>query len=426
MKVISDAKLQQAIGWSPHINQQKILDSNSRDKAICAGRGFGKSAVCAYIALKSLIASDNLIVIIAPTYDLAQRVFDYLQQWIAKAFPDLIPGVSSRIPQKIKTPWGSLLECKSADSPVGILGKRYNLVIVDEASRIPRNVWETYVYPTTSTGGKSLFISTPFGKNWFYEKWLDTKKTDGAFHFTTKDNPTLLKGAYEWERAKEKLPEQVFKQEYRALFLDDAAAVFRGVRDIIEDCLSDIVKDHFYIVGWDIAQFHDFSVITVIDSQTKKVVYFDRFKHIEYPFQKKRVIATVKRYNNARLVVDSTGVGQPIKEDLERDGLFVDDFHFTGKSKKELIEKLSIFIEQRHIRIPDNSILIDELEAFGYQLTDAGNIRYSAPTGLYDDCVISLALAVWGLYPGKPQQKNYLKKRLKEFQKSRKPIKSFI
>jgi len=73
------------------------------------------------------------------------------------------------------------------------------------------------------------------------------------------------------------------------------------------------------------------------------------------------------------------------------------DFKFTGQSKKELIEKLSIYIEQLKVFIPNNETLIDELKAFGYTMTDAGNIRYNAPEGLHDDCVISLALAVWKL-----------------------------
>jgi len=155
-------------------------------------------------------------------------------------------------------------------------------------------------------------------------------------------------------------------------------------------------------MGWIWLNFNDFSVITVIDTATKAVVFIDRFKDIDYPFQKKRIIATAMRYNNARIVVDSTGVGQPIKDDLEREGLFIEDFHFTGKSKKELVEKLSIFIEQGIITIPNDLTLLDELTSFGYQLTDAGNIKYSAPQGLHDDCVMSLALATWQLTTEKP------------------------
>lgn len=430
MKVISDEKLQEAIGWSPnypkeHKAQQEILACPARDIAVCAGRGFGKSAIAAYIGLKKLLIDDQEIAIIAPTYDLTQRVFEYLERWIAKGFPDLLPGISTRTPASItNTPWRSNLYCKSTENPVGILGRRYDLTIIDEVSQIKKNIFNRYIFPTTSAGGGTFKISTPFGKNIFYEQWIEAKKNGGAFRFNSKDNPYFP--IEEWDRAKELLPEDVFKQEYEAFFLDDAASVFRGVKEVVnENCLADAITGNFYTMGVDLAKHHDFTVLTVIDSNTKNVVYFDRFTKIDYPFQKKRIIATAQRYNNARIIVDSTGVGQPIKDDLEREGMFVDDFYFTGKSKKELIEKLSIFIQQGSIVIPANEVLIDELESYGYQLTDAGNIKYSAPQGGHADCVISLALAVWGLNPGKPQQQDKLKEEIKKRSNKNKP-KSFI
>ncbi|MFA5197770.1 MAG: hypothetical protein WC437_05130, partial [Patescibacteria group bacterium] len=81
------------------------------------------------------------------------------------------------------------------------------------------------------------------------------------------------------------------------------------------------------------------------------------------------------------------------------------------------VEKLTIFIEQKHVTIPNNNILIDELEAFGYQLTDAGNVKYSAPQGLHDDAVMSLALAVWGLNPGEARPITVLMREQQQVQK---------
>jgi hypothetical protein len=42
---------------------------------------------------------------------------------------------------------------------------------------------------------------------------------------------------------------------------------------------------------------------------------------------------------------------------------------------------------------------IDELEAFEYSVTEQGNVRTSAPSGLHDDCVIALGLTAWRLRP---------------------------
>lgn len=401
---ISDNKLQAKIKWTPHAAQQKILDEAKRDVVICAGRRFGKSAVCAYVALKTLLQPNKKIWIVAPTYDLTLKVFDYLLKWYMMAAPvdgrnRWLRGIQNRPFPQIKTPWGSILQCKSAENKDGLLGEELDLLIIDECSRIQRKVYETYLFATTaSRKGSTFFISTPFGKNWFYEKWVAAKAhIDGAaFIFKSKDNPNLPEG--EWERAKEMLPQQTFEQEYEAAFLSDAASVFRGVHDIIGPTLAEPKKGHTYVMGVDLARHLDYTVLTVIDKSTfpHEVVAFDRFKDIDYPLQKTRIKNLADKYG-ARLVVDSTAVGAPISTDLKREGLLVEDFTFSKKSKPELIEKLSIYIEQRKIAIPDIETLIDELGAFGYEMTPAGNITYGAPTGLHDDCVISLALAVWPL-----------------------------
>ena len=393
MKVISNRKLQEIIQWKPHVNQREILKSDKKEIVIAAGRGFGKSMLCAYLCLKELLKDNRRVLVVAPTYGLTERVLRHIEQWTAIGFPSIRDRISYSPTPHIKTEWGSSLECRSAEKPVGILGERYDLVVVDEASKIPRKTWEIYIYPTTQIkGGKILYISTPWGENWFHEIWIRTK----GFQFRSIDNPYFKKK--DWEEARKVLPEAVFQQEHEASFLPDAAAVFRGIDKIVkDDALRDVITGHRYVMGVDLGKHNDFTVLTVIDKWNNNVVYFDRFKKIEYPFQKKRIIATAKRYNNARIVVDSTGVGEPIKDDLERSGLFIDDYHFSGKSKKELVEKLSIFIENQYIHIPNIAVLIDELKVFGYEITEKRNITYSAPQGLHDDCVISLGLAVWRL-----------------------------
>lgn len=426
MAKLDEKKLQEKIGWSPyfpkkHKPQIKILEGMKRYTVIMAGVRGGKTAIAAYMALRELLKSNRQVWIVAPTYDLAMRTYQYIADWLGKGFPGSIQEGAIRMSARIgstfieNVPQNSWIKWKSADSPTSLLGEELNLIIDDEASRQKKEIWESYLYPRlASRQGSAVFISTPFGQNWFWQEGEKAKKlADGAFfHFESRDNPYFPDK--EWERAKKRLPEQVFKQEYMALALQDAASVFRKIDDIISDrALSDAIKDHSYTMGVDLGKHEDFTVLTVIDTYNNNVVYWDRFKDIEYPFQKKRISATAKRYNNARMIIDSTVVGEPIKEDLERNGLFVDDFKFTNKSKKELVEKLSIFIEQKKIFIPNKEILIDELKAFGYQLTEHGNVIYKAPEGLHDDAVFSLALAVWGL-TGEAKPKTGIEKRLEK------------
>jgi hypothetical protein len=116
---------------------------------------------------------------------------------------------------------------------------------------------------------------------------------------------------------------------------------------------------------------------------------------LEWSVQKEAIIDEVAKYGSM-CVVDATGVGDPIAEDLSRSGINIKPFKITGQNKKELIDRLAVSIEQRLITFPNNETLVEELKSYAYFMSDAGNIKFGAPEGMHDDSVISMALAVWG------------------------------
>jgi len=437
-----DIALQKEIGFKPHPAQKKILECKAKDIVICAGRRFGKSSICAYVALKTILKAEKegkpvKIWIVAPTYELTQKVFEYIVKWFLMMFPQQGKWIKTRPFPKLqmyayrdgneyKSSW---IECKSADSPNSLLGEEVDLLIVDECSRIKKDVYESYLYPTTvSRRGQTFMISTPFGKNWFYDQWVMAKEHGAAFQLSSRANPFFPEE--EWEKAKRTLPRDVFEQEFLATFKEDAAAVFRNVRGVIKlNALSEPVFGHRYVMGLDLAKFRDFTVITIIDKATHDVVFWDRFQKIPYTLQKERIMSAARRYHNALIVIDSLNVGASMADDLRAEGMRVKDFKSTGSvskdwarrgSKERLIERLAAYIEERNISIPPEEVLIDELEAFGYQMTDAGRLKYEAPTGLHDDAVISLALAVWTL-PLKAKKQSIRAKRSTNY-----PTKTFV
>src|SRR3990167_2835628 len=396
---INETKLRERISFKPFKEQEEILACNEREVTISCGRRFGKSAICGYLALKTLLQPNKKIWIVAPTYDLTNKVFEYVVRFLIKVAPEAQGAISYRPYPRIKF-LTSTLEGRSAENSTGLLGEEVDLLIVDEASRIPRHIYDTYLYPVTSTRqGRIILISTPFGKNWFYEHWIEAKSRGAAFNFSSKQSPYFPKE--EWEYAKTRLPEMVFRQEYEAVFLEDAATVFRGVHEIVGDTLRDAIPERHYLMGVDLARVNDFTVLTIVDSKTHDVVYWERLKDLDYTLQKVRIKAAADRYNKARLIVDSTGLGDPISEDLRQAGYVVDDIKISKKTKSQLIEKLMLFIERKAVRIPQNEVLIDELTSYAYHVPEsnqlkAETVRYGALSGKHDDCVISLALAVWG------------------------------
>ena len=66
---------------------------------------------------------------------------------------------------------------------------------------------------------------------------------------------------------------------------------------------------------------------------------------------------------------------------------------------------LMMSLEQEKIKIfdredPLGKIQFDEMVIFEYEMTSSGLIRYQAPEGFHDDCVVGLALANWGVQHG--------------------------
>ncbi len=97
------------------------------------------------------------------------------------------------------------------------------------------------------------------------------------------------------------------------------------------------------------------------------------------------------------MIAEMNSMGAPVVEQLQLDNLPVYGFQTTNQSKAAIIQALALAFERDVIKIPDNPVLVGELQAFEAKKTPSGMIRYAAPDGLHDDMVMSLAMAWAGL-----------------------------
>jgi hypothetical protein len=93
--------------------------------------------------------------------------------------------------------------------------------------------------------------------------------------------------------------------------------------------------------------------------------------------------------------MDSTGQGDPLLEQVKALDIYVEGVNFTNVIKQRVIDNLALQIEQEKVSFPEIPELVNELSIYKYEITRAGNVTYTAPPGHHDDCVTSLALAVW-------------------------------
>ena len=135
----------------------------------------------------------------------------------------------------------------------------------------------------------------------------------------------------------------------------------------------------------------------------------ERFNRLDWPVQRERIAGFVKKWRG-RLVMDATGVGDPVFDDLRRELPDAEGFRITAQSKRELVQGLMVAVEQRRVTWPAGSVgsgsgqvavgdwevLTAEMRRYEYAAGPSGQVTYSAPSGYHDDCVMALALAVWG------------------------------
>ena len=327
---------------------------------------------------------------VAPTYKMSEVGWRPLRQ-IAAQIPDCQISKSDR---EVIFPNGGSVTVRSADNPDSLRGEGLDFVVMDECAYTHQDAWTEALRPSLADRqGKALFISTPKGRNWFYDMWIageDPEESEThSWQFTSYQNPYIEDS--EIDAAKRTSPQSVFAQEFMAEFLADSAGVFRGVDQIMTTtrCRCNAPWN----VGCDLAKHQDFTVLVAMCSECGDCSTMDRFNQIDWPLQKARIIGFCGRFKGT-LYLDATGIGDPIYDDLQRQGLNVVGVKLTNQSKQTLIQDLILSIEQRKISFPANwDVMANELKRYEYEYTASRNISYNAPSGYHDDCVISLSLA---------------------------------
>lgn len=303
---------------------------------------------------------------------------------------------------------GSYIQLKGTEDEDTLRGAGPMGVVFDEYEKMNPKAWGVVSPILRANGGWAWFIGTPLGKNHFYKTYIDgVEKLDNEWNsWLLRASTSGIIPLTELEKERRNHSEDLYNAEYECRFLEGQGAVFRGVADVLKASPQDAEDGHYYVVGADLARLRDFTVLSVYDRNTNTQVYQDRFQTIDWEFQKKKIAALSKMYNNAVVCIDSTGIGDPIANDLERTGVPILPYKITNSTKKDLIEKLSIWIQQKLVSMLPLEETRREFEEFTYRLSENGLVYYGAPEGVnfHDDIVISHALAVWLLSELSPQE----------------------
>lgn len=379
--------------------QADIIDSPSRFTVTEASTKVGKSASHLIWLFEQPLAlnltAGQSVWWIAPVFSQAEIMFHRLKNQLSdKSF---LKFNESKL--RVIYPTGAEMQFKSAEKPDNLYGDDVYAFVFDEFTRARESAWHALRSTITSTGGKGKFIGNCKGKkNWGYKLGQKAKNGEdpnftyfkitaydaAAAGMLTKDGRPFIE---EIEAAQRDLPENVFKELYLAEASDDGSNPF-GM-DHISRCIYPISDQPAVCYGIDLAKKHDWTVITGLD-KFGQVCYFERFQR-----DWRQTTQAILDLPAVPVAIDSTGVGDPIGEDIASKRDNVELFVFTSRSKQQLMEGLALAVQKREITFPEG-VIKDEMESFEFEYTRTG-VKYSAPEGQHDDCVCSLALArsIW-------------------------------
>lgn len=387
----------------PHTGQMRVRNESKRFNWLSAGRRWRKTTLAMAIAVENAAAGKS-IVWGAPVYDQVRIGFKEAH----RAARDVAEFNKSRM--EISFPSGGIIYFRSLNDPDNVRGYTADGVVIDESADVAEETWVAVLRPMLiDTGGWSWSIGTPKGRNWF---WREHQKAIDDPDSASWQVPTLgvridenglarEPHAYENPNVKfeeieslyETMPEIVFRQEILAEFTDDQGGVFRRVRDAVFGFALDEPEDgRQYSASVDVAASVDYTVVTVWDDESKRAVYLDRFNRVDFPLLESRLEATYKRWKLHSMTIESNSIGQGVIDHLKARGMNIIPFLTTAASKQVAIQDLQTAFENSEISIPNDQILIGELLSFEGKRNSSGTFSYSAPAGMHDDCVMSLAI----------------------------------
>lgn len=297
-------------------------------------------------------------------------------------------------------PYGGSIFFRSGQNPDNLYGEDVYAAVVDEASRLNEQSWFAIRSTLTATRGHVRIIGNVKGRrNWFYHmcRKAESGEPDMDFHRITAWQAVEggILDREEIEGAKRLLPENVFRELYMAEASSDEGNPFGF--DHVRSCIRPLSSRPVSAWGGDLAKSVDWSVMIGLDSDG----FTAAFERFQSPWREtmQRIKETI---GQGRAAIDSTGVGDPIVEELQRTNSRIEGFKFSSASKQMLMEGLAVAIQSEMIYYPPG-VIVSELESFEYEYTRTG-VRYSAPSGYHDDCVCALALANYKL-GGRNKQK---------------------
>jgi len=256
----------------------------------CLSRRTGKSEMSNMIGHMVTLVPGAQILIMAPNYSLSAISWD-LQRKFLNMF-DVELTRSNAKDKIIEISNGSIVRMGSVSQADSVVGRSYDFIIFDEAAlnNDGASVFNIQLRPTLDKpNSKAVFISTPRGKNWFYNFYMrgydyDVEKGIPmeypawcSIKSTWKDNPRAILSDINDARAS--MSDAEFRQEFEADFIALEGQIFNIKEQSIITIDKSTIDVWDVIAGLDLG-FKDPSAMVVVLTDGHNYYIVDEFQFV--------------------------------------------------------------------------------------------------------------------------------------------------
>jgi hypothetical protein len=409
--------------------------NDHRFNVILKARQLGISTITAgYISWLMLFHKDKSILVMATKFATAGNLVKKVKS-IMKNLPEWIRiatiSVDNRTSFELSN--GSTIKAASTSGDAG-RSEALSLLVLDEAAHIEglEELW-TGLYPTLSTGGRCIALSTPNGVgNWFHKTCADAESGANNFNLTTLQWDVHPDRDAEWYKKETRnMSKRQIAQELECNFNTSGETVIDP--DCMEWLLANVKEPKYrtgfdrniwmweeydpscnYLMVADVARGDgaDYSTFHIVKLETLELIAEYQGKPTLDMYA--NILNQVGReFGDALLVVENNNVGYTVLDkllDMEYPNLYhsikstheyvdqymaesmnsaVPGFTTSMKTRPLIIAKLEEFIRNKLITVY-SSRTINEMKTFIWR-----NGKPQAMKGYHDDLIMALAIACW-------------------------------